>query len=194
VLGLNVEQMKTQLLSLVDTFQNKESELTDLDRSIGDGDHGVNMERGFSHLKDNIDDKDMASLFKSTGMTLMSNIGGASGPLYGFSFVKMSNVVNDEIDKDNLKELLKTFADAIAQRGKVELNEKTMYDVVERASEALQQDEKVTLDKLQSYADDTKNMIATKGRAAYFKENSKGYIDPGAQSMVYILNALIGDE
>ncbi|HBM1924533.1 TPA: DAK2 domain-containing protein, partial [Escherichia coli] len=115
-------------------------------------DHGVNMERGFSHLKDNIDDKDMASLFKSTGMTLMSNIGGASGPLYGFSFVKMSNVVNDEIDKDNLKELLKTFADAIAQRGKVELNEKTMYDVVERASEALQQDEKVTLDKLQSYA------------------------------------------
>ena len=191
---MNVEQMKTQLLSLVDTFQNKESELTDLDRSIGDGDHGVNMERGFSHLKDNIDDKDMASLFKSSGMTLMSNIGGASGPLYGFSFVKMSNVVNDEIDKDNLKELLKTFADAIAQRGKVELNEKTMYDVVEIASEALQQDEKVTLDKLQSYADDTKNMIATKGRAAYFKENSKGYIDPGAQSMVYILNALIGDE
>ena len=191
---MNVEQMKTQLLSLVDTFQNKESELTDLDRSIGDGDHGVNMERGFSHLKDNIDDKDMASLFKSTGMTLMSNIGGASGPLYGFSFVKMSNVVNDEIDKDNLKELLKTFADAIAQRGKVELNEKTMYDVVERASEALQQDEKVTLDKLQSYADDTKNMIATKGRAAYFKENSKCYIDPGAQSRVYILNALIGDE
>ena len=194
MLGLNVEEMNTHLLSLVDTFLNKESVLTDLDRSIGDGDHGVNMERGFSHLKDNIDDKDMASLFKSTGMTLMSNIGGASGPLYGFSFVKMSNVVNDEIDKDNLKELLKTFADAIAQRGKVELNEKTMYDVVERASEALQQDEKVTLDKLQSYADDTKNMIATKGRAAYFKENSKGYIDPGAQSMVYILNALIGDE
>ncbi|MEK5170282.1 MULTISPECIES: dihydroxyacetone kinase subunit DhaL [Staphylococcus] len=191
---MNVEQMKTQLLSLADTFKDKESELTDLDRSIGDGDHGVNMERGFSHLKDNIDDKDMASLFKSTGMTLMSNIGGASGPLYGFSFVKMSSVVKDEIDKDNLKVLLKTFADAIAQRGKVKLNEKTMYDVVERASEALQHDEKVTLDKLQGYADDTKDMIATKGRAAYFKEDSKGYIDPGAQSMVYILNALIGDE
>lgn len=191
---MNVEQMKTQLLSLADTFKDKESELTDLDRSIGDGDHGVNMERGFSHLKDNIDDKDMASLFKSTGMTLMSNIGGASGPLYGFSFVKMSSVVKDEIDKDNLKVLLKTFADAIAQRGKVELNEKTMYDVVERASEALQHDEKVTLDKLQDYAEDTKDMTATKGRAAYFKEDSKGYIDPGAQSMVYILNALIGDE
>lgn len=71
---------------------------------------------------------------------------------------------------------------------------KTMYDVVERANEALQKDEKLNLEKLQSYADDTKDMVATKGRASYFKEDSKGYIDPGAQSMVYILNALMGDE
>ncbi|OHO70620.1 dihydroxyacetone kinase subunit L [Staphylococcus sp. HMSC036D05] len=191
---MNVKEMKAQLLSLADTFKEKEEELTDLDRAIGDGDHGVNMERGFSHLEDNIDDNDMASLFKSTGMTLMSKIGGASGPLYGFSFVKMASVVKDEIDNENLKELLKTFADAIAQRGKVELNEKTMYDVVERANEALQKDEKLNLEKLQSYADDTKDMVATKGRASYFKEDSKGYIDPGAQSMVYILNALMGDE
>ncbi|MDI9231335.1 dihydroxyacetone kinase subunit DhaL [Staphylococcus caprae] len=191
---MNVKEMKAQLLSLADIFKEKEEELTDLDRAIGDGDHGVNMERGFSHLEDNIDDSDMASLFKSTGMTLMSKIGGASGPLYGFSFVKMASVVKDEIDNDNLKELLKTFADAIAQRGKVELNEKTMYDVVERANEALQKDEKLNLEKLQSYADDTKDMEATKGRASYFKEDSKGYIDPGAQSMVYILNALMGDE
>ena len=69
-----------------------------------------------------------------------------------------------------------------------------MYDVVERANEALQKDEKLNLEKLQSYADDTKDMVATKGRASYFKEDSKGYIDPGAQSMVYILNALMGDE
>ncbi|MEJ7173584.1 dihydroxyacetone kinase subunit DhaL [Staphylococcus caprae] len=191
---MNVKEMKAQLLSLADTFKEKEEELTDLDRAIGDGDHGVNMERGFSHLEGNIDDNDMASLFKSTGMTLMSKIGGASGPLYGFSFVKMASVVKDEIDNENLKELLKTFADAIAQRGKVELNEKTMYDVVERANEALQKDEKLNLEKLQSYADDTKDMVATKGRASYFKEDSKGYIDPGAQSMVYILNALMGDE
>ncbi|MFW3641706.1 dihydroxyacetone kinase subunit DhaL [Staphylococcus caprae] len=191
---MNVNEMKAQLLSLADTFKEKEEELTDLDRAIGDGDHGVNMERGFSHLEGNIDDSDMASLFKTTGMTLMSKIGGASGPLYGFSFVKMASVVKDEIDNDNLKELLKTFADAIAQRGKVELNEKTMYDVVERANEALQKDEKLNLEKLQSYADDTKDMVATKGRASYFKEDSKGYIDPGAQSMVYILNALMGDE
>lgn len=191
---MNVKEMKAQLLSLADTFKEKEEELTDLDRAIGDGDHGVNMERGFSHLEGNIDDSDMASLFKTTGMTLMSKIGGASGPLYGFSFVKMASVVKDEIDNDNLKELLKTFADAIAQRGKVELNEKTMYYVVERANEALQKDEKLNLEKLQSYADDTKDMVATKGRASYFKEDSKGYIDPGAQSMVYILNALMGDE
>lgn len=66
----------------------------------------------------------MQALFKSTGMTLMSNVGGASGPLYGFGFIKMASAVNDEIDHDNLKDVLKAFADGIQQRGKVELNEK----------------------------------------------------------------------
>lgn len=134
----------------------------------------------------------MAALFKSTGMALMSNIGGASGPLYGFSFVKMSQVVKDELDNDNLKEVLKTFSEAVAQRGKVELNEKTMYDVIERASEAVSNGDTLAFEDLQSYADLTENIEATKGRAAYFKEASKGHVDPGAQSSVYILNALIG--
>jgi len=78
---MNVQDMKTRLLSLVETFKEKESELTDLDRAIGDGDHGVNMVRGFEALEQGLDDTDMKSLFKSTGMTLMSKVGGASGPL-----------------------------------------------------------------------------------------------------------------
>ena len=69
---MNVQDMKTRLLSLVETFKEKESELTDLDRAIGDGDHGVNMVRGFEALEQGLDDTDMKSLFKSTGMTLMS--------------------------------------------------------------------------------------------------------------------------
>ena len=97
---MNVQDMKTRLLSLVETFKEKESELTDLDRAIGDGDHGVNMVRGFEALEQGLEDTDMKSLFKSTGMTLMSKVGGASGPLYGFSFVKMANVVKDDIDKE----------------------------------------------------------------------------------------------
>lgn len=191
---MNVQDMKTRLLSLVETFKEKESELTDLDRAIGDGDHGVNMVRGFEALEQGLDDTDMKSLFKSTGMTLMSKVGGASCPLYGFSFVKMANVVKDDIDKENLKEMIAAFSEAVKQRGKVELNEKTMYDVIERTREALDKDENIDFNTLQSYADETKNMIATKGRASYFKEDSKGYIDPGAQSSVYILNAMIGGE
>ena len=191
---MNVQDMKTRLLSLVETFKEKESELTDLDRAIGDGDHGVNMVRGFEALEQGLDDTDMKSLFKSTGMTLMSKVGGASGPLYGFSFVKMANVVKDDIDKENLKEMIAAFSEAVKQRGKVELNEKTMYDVIERAREAVEKNETVDLDKLQSFANETKDMVATKGRASYFNEASKGYIDPGAQSSVYILNAIIGGE
>ncbi|MBM6506536.1 dihydroxyacetone kinase subunit DhaL [Staphylococcus pasteuri] len=191
---MDINTTKQHLLELENTFKEQEDTLTELDRAIGDGDHGVNMLRGFENLKDKVDDSSMKNLFKSTGMTLMSNIGGASGPLYGFSFVKMAEVVSDDIDHDNLVTLLETFTEAIAKRGKVELNEKTMYDVVARTFEAVKADEKVNLERLQSFADETIDMVATKGRASYYKEASKGYMDPGAQSMVYVLNALIGDE
>lgn len=191
---MDINTTKQHLLELENTFKEQEDTLTELDRAIGDGDHGVNMLRGFENLKDKVDDSSMKNLFKSTGMTLMSNIGGASGPLYGFSFVKMAEVFSDDIDHDNLVTLLETFTEAIAKRGKVELNEKTMYDVVARTFEAVKADEKVNLERLQSFADETIDMVATKGRASYYKEASKRYMDPGAQSMVYVLNALIGDE
>lgn len=189
---MNVSELKERLLNLVDVFEEKESLLTELDRAIGDGDHGVNMLRGFKALPEKLDDSSISALLKSTGMTLMSNIGGASGPLYGFSFVKMSQVVGDEIEKENLKTLLNTFSEAVAQRGKVELNEKTMYDVIECTNEAVNNGETLSFEDLQSFAESTKDIVATKGRAAYFKEASKGHVDPGAQSSVYILNALIG--
>ena len=191
---MNAETLKMNLLALVDTFETQEESLTQVDRAIGDGDHGVNMLRGFRALPDNLDDSSVSTILKSTGMTLMSHIGGASGPLYGFSFVKMAQVAGDEITPNNLSEVLQAFSDAIAQRGKVELNEKTMFDVIERARLAVDNGESITFEKLQTFADDTKEMIATKGRAAYFKEDSKGHVDPGAQSSVYVLNALIGDE
>ncbi|UMT76241.1 dihydroxyacetone kinase subunit L [Staphylococcus roterodami] len=191
---MNVNDMKERLLQLEETFKTHESELTELDRAIGDGDHGVNMVRGFSSVKDKLDDSSMQALLKSTGMALMSNVGGASGPLYGFSFVKMASVAKDDMNRKDIITLIKTFAEAISARGKVTLNEKTMYDVVARAAEKLENGETLSLNQLQQLADNTKDMVATKGRAAYFGEESKGYVDPGAQSMVYVLNALIGDE
>ncbi|MBE5663956.1 dihydroxyacetone kinase subunit L [Staphylococcus sp. SS60] len=191
---MNVNDMKARLLQLEETFKTHESELTELDRAIGDGDHGVNMVRGFSSVKDKLDDSSMQALLKSTGMALMSNVGGASGPLYGFSFVKMASVAKDDMNRQDIITLIKTFAEAISARGKVTLNEKTMYDVVARVAEKLENGETLSLNQLQQLADNTKDMVATKGRAAYFGEESKGYVDPGAQSMVYVLNALIGDE
>ncbi|MCY1589168.1 dihydroxyacetone kinase subunit DhaL [Staphylococcus pettenkoferi] len=190
---MEVAEMKERLLQLAETFAEQEAHLTELDRAIGDGDHGVNMLRGFKALSNQIDDSSMAQLFKSTGMTLMSQIGGASGPLYGFSFVKMSQVVDDDFSKEQLPNVLETFAEAVAQRGKVERGEKTMFDVIDRAREAVANDERVTLEVLQGYAQDTVDLEATKGRAAYFKEESIGHMDPGAQSSVYILDALIGE-
>ncbi|MEB6570543.1 dihydroxyacetone kinase subunit DhaL [Staphylococcus auricularis] len=191
---MDVHEMKERFIRLGEVFEDQASLLTELDRAIGDGDHGVNMLRGFQALPSKLNDSSMAELFKSIGMTLMSQVGGASGPLYGFSFVKMAQVVHDEIDRANLKEILQAFSDAVAQRGKVTLNEKTMFDVIERARQAVAEDQTVSLKRLQSFADETKEIEATKGRAAYFKEESLGHIDPGAQSSVYILNALIGDE
>ena len=190
---MEVAEMKERLLQLAETFAEQEAHLTELDRAIGDGDHGVNMLRGFKALPNQIDDSSMAQLFKSTGMTLMSQIGGASGPLYGFSFVKMSQVVDDDFSKEQLPNVLEAFAEAVAQRGKVERGEKTMFDVIDRAREAVANDERVTLEVLQGYAQDTVDLEATKGRAAYFKEESIGHMDPGAQSSVYILDALIGE-
>lgn len=190
---MEVAEMKERLLQLAETFAEQEAHLTELDRAIGDGDHGVNMLRGFKALPDQIDDSSMAQLFKSTGMTLMSQIGGASGPLYGFSFVKMAQVVDDDFSKEQLPNVLEAFAEAVAQRGKVERGEKTMFDVIDRAREAVANGERVTLEVLQGYAQDTVDLEATKGRASYFKEESTGHMDPGAQSSVYILNALIGE-
>ena len=190
---MEVAEMKERLLQLAETFAEQEAHLTELDRAIGDGDHGVNMLRGFKALSNQIDDSSMAQLFKSTGMTLMSQIGGASGPLYGFSFVKMSQVVDDDFSKEQLPRVLEAFAEAVAQRGKVERGEKTMFDVIDRAREAVANGEGVTLEVLQGFAQDTVDLEATKGRAAYFKEESIGHMDPGAQSSVYILDALIGE-
>lgn len=184
------EKLLSRMHGLKNTFTEKESLLTSLDREIGDGDHGVNMKRGFNAVNDKVSAGSTADILKQTGMTLMSAIGGASGPLYGFSFVKMSSAAKEEIDQDNLIELLDIFKETVADKGKVEGGEKTMYDVIKRAPDLVRETGKLDLDALQKFADDTEDMIAQKGRAAYFKEKSAGTIDPGAQSAVYILHAL----
>ena len=186
---MNAHELKERLTGLLQTFEENETLLTNLDREIGDGDHGVNMLRGFKAVNDKLTGETIADVLKSCGMTLMSAVGGASGPLYGFSFVKMSQVAEDELTADNIHALLDAFKEAVSARGKVTGGEKTMYDVISPAADA---DHLLSSEELQQLAEETKEMMATKGRAAYFKEKSQGTIDPGAQSAVYILDALIG--
>ncbi len=185
---MNAEQLTEQLKGLYKTFQDNEQLLTDLDREIGDGDHGVNMLRGFKAVSEKLTGDTVEEVLKSCGMTLMSAVGGASGPLYGFSFVKMAQAAEDELTADNMKQLLNAFSEAVSARGKVTGGEKTMFDVISKAAAS---DELPTREELQQFAEETKEMTATKGRAAYFKEQSIGTIDPGAQSAVYILDGLI---
>lgn len=187
---MNAEKLLEQMHGLKSVFDEKEGELTGLDREIGDGDHGVNMKRGFSAVNEKVGSGSTQEILKQTGMTLMSSIGGASGPLYGFSFVKMSEVAKEEINGDNLIEMLEVFDRTVAEKGKVKGGEKTMYDVISKSADLLRDKGSLSLEDLQQLAEETKDMIATKGRAAYFKEKSKGTIDPGAQSAVYIIHAL----
>lgn len=187
---MNSEKLLSQIHGLKTVFDDKEDELTALDREIGDGDHGVNMKRGFNAVGEKVSDGSTKEILKQTGMTLMSSIGGASGPLYGFSFVKMSEVANDDIDADNLADMLEIFSKTVAEKGKVEGGEKTMYDVISKSSDVLRETGGLEMGDVQKLADDTKDMMATKGRAAYFKEKSKGTVDPGAQSAVYVIHAL----
>lgn len=190
---MDADLLTKKLKSLRNTFEQEEQLLTDLDRAIGDGDHGVNMLRGFKAVEEKISGNTLSEVLKSTGMTLMSSIGGASGPLYGFSFVKMASLDYDEINQDNLKAYIDEFKNAVATRGKVSGGEKTMYDVLQKTSEYLENNQTISKEQLQQFADDTKDIEATKGRAAYFKKDSIGHIDPGAQSMVFVLNALSED-
>ncbi|SCU07438.1 dihydroxyacetone kinase [Mammaliicoccus lentus] len=190
---MDADLLTKKLKDLRNTFEQEEQLLTDLDRAIGDGDHGVNMLRGFKAVDEKISGDTLSEVLKSTGMTLMSSVGGASGPLYGFSFVKMSSLNYDEINQDNLKEYIDEFKNAVATRGKVSGGEKTMYDVLQKTSEYLKNNQSISKEQLQQFADNTKDLEATKGRAAYFKKDSIGHIDPGAQSMVFVLNALSED-
>lgn len=190
---MDADLLTKKLKDLRNTFEQEEQLLTDLDRAIGDGDHGVNMLRGFKAVDEKISGDTLSEVLKSTGMTLMSSVGGASGPLYGFSFVKMSSLNYDEINQDNLKEYIDEFKNAVATRGKVSGGEKTMYDVLQKTSEYLKNNQSISKEQLQQFEDDTKDLEATKGRAAYFKKDSIGHIDPGAQSMVFVLNALSED-
>ncbi|MFE4470688.1 dihydroxyacetone kinase subunit DhaL [Leifsonia sp. NPDC056824] len=180
-------------------------ELNTLDREIGDGDHGENMDRGFRASVDALAklpaDATPSAALRSVAMTLISTVGGASGPLYGTAFLKAAEPVGDAdpIDGETLVALLTAARDGIVSRGKAQSGDKTMIDAwtpaVDAASAALAagSDPVAILDAAATAAeqgsDATIPLVARKGRASYLGERSAGHRDPGAQSTALILRA-----
>ncbi|MBC1605472.1 dihydroxyacetone kinase subunit L [Listeria rocourtiae] len=168
--------------------------LSDLDQAIGDGDHGINMARGLTELQKALTEKEPTSVketFKMAGMTILSKVGGASGPLYGSAFLAMSKASDTEtLTEAELIEALEAGLAGIEHRGKSHAGEKTMIDVWEPVIHALRQDE-LTGDVIEAALQKTKDLKATKGRAAYLGERSIGHLDPGAYSSALLFQALL---
>ena len=183
---------------------NKE-QLTQLDSAIGDGDHGINMDRGMSAVLGKVDaagqDQDIGALLKNVGMTLVSTVGGAGGPLYGTLFMQMGTALPGKavIGPDDWTAALDAAVSGVQARGKAEPGDKTMIDALIPARDAL----KTALvggasfeDALKRSADaagqgmrDTIPLVARKGRASYLGERSAGHQDPGATSSHLLLEA-----
>ena len=199
---------KSQVLQWLEncsqTMNAQRDYLTQLDTEIGDGDHGLNMQRGFSKALEKVElvkDKDIGTILKNVGMSLLSQVGGASGPLYGSLFIKgaQSAVGKEELSAEDLIAVLKNGVDGIIARGRAELGDKTMCDVWLPVLAELEVSDKsqplaVLLESAVKKAEEslaaTIPLVAKKGRASYLGERSAGHQDPGATSTTYILQAL----
>ncbi|PSV49411.1 dihydroxyacetone kinase subunit DhaL [Photobacterium indicum] len=197
------QQIVQWLEDSADVFQNEQDFLTELDREIGDADHGLNMNRGFQKVKEklpSVADKDIGTILKTTGMTLLSSIGGASGPLYGTFFIRAATSVmsKEELNLVELTKMLQDGMDGIVQRGKAEVGDKTMIDTWNGIMTSLKQDQNISVyDALNTAVANaevamksTIPMQARKGRASYLGERSIGHQDPGATSTYLLFTAL----
>ena len=179
--------------------------LVDLDRAIGDGDHGENMDRGFKAAVEALGQAQpgsVAEVLKTVAKTLMSTVGGAAGPLYGTAFLRASKAAGDgDLDGAGVAAVIAGALDGIQARGKATTGEKTMVDAWTPALEAARAaaesggDPAAVLEAAATAAEAgaaaTEPMRATKGRASYLGERSIGHLDPGAVSTSLILRAAV---
>ncbi len=179
--------------------------LTQLDAAIGDADHGANMDRGFTAVMaklPSVQDKDIGTILKTVGMTLVSTVGGAGGPLYGTFFMQAGMAVANkyELSNGDLVALLDAATKGVIMRGKTNLGDKTMVDALHPAVEALKEAVAQNSDTVEAMRrataaaekgmKDTIPMKALKGRASYLGERSIGHQDPGATSSYLIVKTI----
>lgn len=202
---INGNRLKDILNKISVVIEKEKLYLSELDAAIGDGDHGLNMSKGFKAVVEKVNDipeDDLGNILKNCGMALVSNVGGASGPLYGTAFMKAASVVTKKscMDINDFIRVLETSLEGIKMRGKSIEGEKTMIDTlapaIEAGKKALDENKSskdiliAIRDAAKSGMENTKNIVATKGRASYLDKRSIGHQDPGATSMYLILNTI----
>lgn len=193
------EHIKCWINKINEKITENKCYLTKLDQPIGDGDHGVNMERGFQatvNMLETTSYDTVSSMLKACALSVMSKVGGAAGPLYGTAFLRMSLHLNGAqlVTEKMFIEALEEAVVGMKKRGRTEVGEKTMIDVWEPVVEKLQEDgafhASAIIQTAKEARNKTEHIAASKGRASFFKEKSVGYIDPGAASSYIIFEAL----
>ncbi len=194
-----------QFIDAIATIINENAEtITELDQAIGDGDHVFNLQRGVEALRNHsteIASLDWASAWQKIGMTVMAAIGGASGSLYATLFISLhKNSKNKPADLQTFADAFAFAIEAVKQRGKADVGEKTMLDVWIPVANALKQDvsEGKALNEIVDHVcqvaengvEATRDMLATKGRASFLGERSKGHIDAGAKTAQLMISAI----
>ncbi|ASM09011.1 dihydroxyacetone kinase ADP-binding subunit DhaL [Serratia marcescens] len=204
-MALTKQQVVDWLMRCGEVFSRERDFLTRLDTEIGDADHGLNMNRGFNKVVEklpSVADKDIGFILKNTGMTLLSSVGGASGPLFGTFFIRAAQAANakQSLDLAELHQMMQEGVEGVVMRGKAEPGDKTMCDVwwpvVESLGQSAQQNLSVAealqraADSAERAVESTITMQARKGRASYLGERSIGHQDPGATSVMLMMKTL----
>jgi dihydroxyacetone kinase-like protein len=209
--GCTAADVVAAIRAVADTVAEHRVELIQLDRAIGDGDHGENLDRGFKAVVAAFD-QDVpdtpAAVLKTVATTLISKVGGAAGPLYGTAFLRASAAVKDrdELGPADVVAALTAALGGVVARGKAELGDKTMVDALDPAVQAAAGGSApadgaaagagsvaviltAAADAAAAGADATVPLVARKGRASYLGERSAGHMDPGARSTTLMLRA-----
>jgi len=200
---LTVDRVRSWIEAAGALIEENKALLTDLDTAIGDGDHGTNMSRGWAAVRRKLEATaapDVGGTFKLVGMTLLSTVGGAAGPLYGGFFLAMAKAApgNATWARSEMGDALAAGLDDIRRRGKAEVGDKTMVDALTPAVAAflsvsaqdLRAASRAAADAARAGAERTTPIQARKGRASYLGERSIGHQDPGATSSWLLLEAL----
>ena len=202
--AVTVDRLVAWLSAFRDAVHEHGAYLTELDSAIGDADHGDNLIRGMDAVMAAVEPPpgNAGDLLKKVGMTLVTSVGGASGPLYGTFFLRAATAVGDAtvLDGPALLTALRAGLEGIVARGKAEAGDKTMYDALAPAMGAFEEAlasgaepdvaARAAADAAAAGRDATEPMLALKGRASYLGERSVGHIDPGAASSALLLAAL----